>query len=64
MGMFSAGMQAQTVTQLKKGQGETNRRLEELLAEQRQTNKMLADLVDALRMQARVLAARQPTETR
>jgi hypothetical protein len=32
------------LTQLKKGQGETNTRLDALIAEQRRTNQLLAEL--------------------
>jgi hypothetical protein len=34
--------------QLKKGQGETNERLERLLAEQQRTNQLLASLIEAM----------------
>ncbi|MEX1217783.1 MAG: hypothetical protein WEA11_04615 [Acidimicrobiales bacterium] len=36
--------------QLKKAQGETNDRLEELIAEQKQTNQLLAALVGATKV--------------
>jgi hypothetical protein len=45
------GTDAAILNQLKKSQGETNERLEKLLAEQQRTNQLLASLLDA--MQAR-----------
>jgi hypothetical protein len=41
MGALTEG---QIVTQLKKAQGETNERLDAILAEQRRTNQLLAQL--------------------
>jgi len=37
-------------TQMKKGQGETNDRLEKLLAEQQRTNQLLASLIEAMKV--------------
>ena len=45
MGMMS---EAQIVNQLKKSQGETNQRLDTLIAEQRRTNELLAWLTTAV----------------
>lgn len=46
------GTDSAMLVQLKKGQGETNERLERLLAEQQRTNQLLASLVEALRPQS------------
>ena len=43
------GTDSAMLVQMKKAQGETNDRLEQLLAEQQRTNQLLADLVEALR---------------
>jgi len=40
--------ETQVLTQLKKGQGEENQRLDALLAEQRRTNELLEQLVRVL----------------
>jgi septal ring factor EnvC (AmiA/AmiB activator) len=45
------GNDSAMLVQLKKAQGETNERLERLLAEQQKTNQLLASLIEA--MQAR-----------
>ena len=45
------GTDSAMLNQLKKAQGETNERLERLLAEQQRTNQLLASLIEA--MQAR-----------
>jgi len=46
------GTDSAMLVQLKKAQGETNERLERLLAEQQRTNQLLASLVEALRPQS------------
>ena len=46
MGMMSE--EAQIVNQLKKSQGETNQRLDTLIAELRSTNELLASLTTAV----------------
>lgn len=46
------GTDSAMLNQLKKAQGETNERLERLLAEQQRTNQLLASLVEALRPQS------------
>jgi hypothetical protein len=42
------GTESATLNQLKKAQGETNERLEALIAEQKRTNELLSWLVQAL----------------
>ena len=42
------GTESQILNQAKKGQGETNDRLDALLAEMKQTNVLLAELLSAL----------------
>ncbi len=42
------GTESQILTQAKKGQGETNERLERLIAEQKRTNDLLSQLLTAL----------------
>lgn len=51
MGMMTEG---QIRDQLKKGQGETNQRLDALLAAQQRTNELLAELLQVLRVQRQV----------
>ena len=46
------GTDSAMLVQMKKAQGETNDRLERLLAEQKRTNQLLTDLVEALRPKA------------
>jgi len=46
------GTDSAMLVQLKKAQGETNERLERLLAEQQRTNQLLGSLVEALRPQS------------
>lgn len=46
------GTDSAMLNQLKKAQGETNERLERLLAEQQRTNQLLASLIEALRPNA------------
>jgi hypothetical protein len=60
-GVLIVGMvtEGQIRDQLKKGQGETNKRLEALLAEQQRTNALLAQLVQLLGAQQQV----QPQQT-
>ncbi len=42
------GTDSAMLVQLKKAQGETNDRLERLLAEQQRTNQLLASLIEAM----------------
>ena len=42
------GMESVIVNQLKKGQGETNERIERLIAEQQRTNQLLELVANAL----------------
>lgn len=46
------GTDSAMLNQLKKAQGETNDRLERLLAEQQRTNQLLTSLIEAMRPQA------------
>jgi hypothetical protein len=41
-------MEGNIVQQAKKGQGETNERLDAILAEQRRTNELLAEMIRRL----------------
>ena len=45
------GTDSAMLVQLKKAQGETNERLERLLAEQQRTNQLLASLIEAVQSQ-------------
>ena len=54
MGMLT---EAQIRDQLTKGQGEANQRLDALLAEQRRTNELLAQLLRVLGAQQQVAEA-------
>jgi len=42
------GTDSAILVQLKKAQGETNERLERLLAEQQKTNQLLASLIESM----------------
>jgi hypothetical protein len=42
------GTDSAMLVQMKKAQGETNDRLERLLAEQQRTNQLLASLIEAM----------------
>ena len=52
MGMMTTAKVGEAVHQAKKGQGETNDRLEALIAEQRRTNELLLALVQAAQVRS------------